>query len=271
MRGSAIHIGAWAVIALAAGCQFDPAGTGEGDPREQSADAGGLRPADAAAAEPDAGSDPGTLKSFRAARPPTLDGNAETTWLAAEPISFALTDAMKLVSVEEDYSWDGTVVFASLYDDDNIYFLFQVADSVLRDDSLLPYHDDAIELYLDAAGDGAGPYGDDDHWIAIQSTGVYQSFGPSGIDVTGSVETTDAGYLVEISIARADLGADGAAQLGFDVGMVDDDGLGADTAADAYGLWYVPDRPHCDDCCSEGPQAWCDTSMLGRLELVGEE
>ena len=275
MRGPLFHIAFTGALACLAGCGFDPTGASSGRDVEPDERPGGDEPGDPQdpGGEPDGGVAEigGVLESVAVGTPPELDGVVEAAWAAAPRIRYAMTEAMRTYNVHEDYGYDAAVEFASLHDAERLYFLFEVTDALLRDDSTQPYHDDAVELYLDAAGDGSGPYGEDDHWIVIQSSGTYRSYGPAEITISGAVEETAAGYRMELAIDRAELGAAVGSGLGFNVGLVDDDALGEDTAADAYGLWYAAEGPYCADCCEEedGPQAWCDTTLFGRLELEG--
>jgi hypothetical protein len=274
MRGSLFTMAlAGALGSLGAGCGFDPTGASSGRDVEPDERPGADDPGGPGGQGPDGGAaeQRGVLESARVARPPILGAELDAAWAAAPRVGFSMAEAMRFHNMHPDYSFDGAVEFASLHDDDRLYFLFEVTDNLLRDDSTEPYQDDAVELYLDAAGDGSGPYGEDDHWIVIRSTGYYRSYGPAEIQISGAVQITDTGYRIEVSIERSQLGAPAGSQLGFNVGLVDDDGLGGDTLADAYGLWYAAEGPHCASCCPEadGPQAWCDTSLFGRLELEG--
>lgn len=272
MRGIPYYM--WTVVVLA-GCSFQPAGGANGTAEPTSPDAGpsveGADAGDKTPTDPDAApAVSGVLESREVETGPTLDSEIEELWMQAEPIDFDVSDAMQTFQMHPDYGWDGSVRFRSLHDDDNLYFLFEVKDTLLIDDSDDAYEDDAIELYLDGNGDGSGPYGEDDHWLVIQSSGLYQSFGENPLALAGSVVANGTGYVIEISIPREDMGNGPSGTLGFNIGLVDDDGLGDDAAADAYGLWFVPSGPHCAECCdpSEGSQAWCDTSMLGSIELI---
>jgi hypothetical protein len=273
---TAIHtiVGACAV----AGCAFDPGGTQAGPGgRPAQADASPIDPGgspDGRTALPiDGGAEPltGMLLSPRTDLAPELDGVVEPLWEQATAVEYSMSSAAKTFNVQPGYGWDATVRFRSLHDDLLLYLLIEVVDGQLVDDSQVAFHDDAVELYLDGGGDRSGPYGADDHWLTVQSSGYYESFGSSSIKLDGGmVIPTATGYLVELRLLRDDLGMPPAAdRLGFDLAVIDDDDIG-DANADAYGLWFAADVAACDACC-DGPddgQAWCDTTRFGELVLV---
>ncbi len=223
-----------------------------------------------AGAEPDANNSAamGTLRSSPLAGVLELDGELDAQWQALEFRNFEIGDAQQLEAVG-NYVADASVRFASLYDDDKLYFFFEVTDDLLVNDSTDIYNDDSIEIYIDGLSDSSGPYADDDHWILVGASATYQSLGPTNIEIAGSINTTAIGYNIEISIDRSAIGAGTASELGFNIGLNDDDGEG-DTAVDAYGLWFLPDTTSCASCCNDSADnyAWCDTTRLGRLQFM---
>lgn len=217
----------------------------------------------------------GMLESPSTTTAPVLDGELDDVWDAATPVTFQIGDAMQALGVQADYGFDASVQFRSLHTASAIYFVFDVTDDVLIHDSADRADDDAVELYIDAAGDGTGAYGNDDHWLVIDSIGKFSSLGPTHMDIRTAEMDTETGYRLEVAIDRASLNAtpvDGGS-IGFDVALVDDDGLGGDDVADAYGLWYVKSGNHCPSCCpsEESTLASCDTSVLGQLILGAAE
>ena len=232
---------------------------------------------EADASSPDAGptGPTGMLESAATATAPVLDGDLDDVWDAATPVTFQIGDAMQQVGVQPDYGFDASVQFRSLHTASAIYFLFDVTDDMLVRDSADRADDDAVELYIDAAGDEGGPYGNDDHWLVIDSIGKFSTLGPAHMSIRTAEMDTATGYRLEVAVDRASLGATPAdgAMIGFDVALVDDDGLGGDDAADAYGLWYVKNGNHCPSCCpsAQPGAASCDTSVLGQLMLGAAE
>jgi hypothetical protein len=252
---------------------FDPIDPGNTLP---AADASAVSPDANRQLVPDAGAQPdasgsaamGTLRSNPLSGALDLDGELDAQWQAIEFRNFEIGDAQQLEAVGS-YDEDASVRFASLYDDDKLYFFFQVSDDLLVDDSTDLYNDDSVEIYIDGLNDSSGPYADDDHWIVVGASATYQSLGPTNIEVVGSITTTDVGYNIEISMDRSALGAGTASDLGFNIGLNDDDGSG-NSSVDAYGLWFLPDTNSCTSCCDDAADnyAWCDTTRLGRLQLM---
>lgn len=207
----------------------------------------------------------GTILS-RPAGDLAMDADA-SDWGAAIWTEFDIEDAALRANCIATYQPSTRVRFASLHDATYLYFFFQVSDSLLNTDGPYLYDDDAIILYLDAAGDRSGWYGWDDHKIAL-SDGYWQDYADSSseISLTGDYATTGAGYNFEIRIRKDSLGAAPlATNLGFDVMLADDDTYGE---TDCWGWWYIAPAPHCGDCC-EGDISYpgCDTSVMGRLVL----
>jgi hypothetical protein len=265
------------LLALTTACSFDSsttllAGGGGGDPANP--DAGSAPDADRQlnpdANQPDAnpGVAMGTLTSSPLSGALTLDGELDAQWQALQFRIYDIDDSEQIDAIGS-YQPDASVRFASLYDSDKIYFFFEVHDDLLIDNSSSIYNDDSVELYIDGLKDSSGPYSNDDHWIVVSANGTYQSFGPTNLPITGFISTTDVGYNIEIALERSSLGAGDASELGFNIGLNDDDD-GGDSDIDAYGLWYLPDTAACESCCADqgGNYAWCDTTRLGGLQLL---
>jgi hypothetical protein len=264
---------------LTSACSFDSTvklAAQDPDPTLPEADAAVASPDAARQLTPDAGAVPdantsaamGTLRSNPLDGVLELDGELDAQWQALEFRNFEIGDAQQLEAVG-NYVADASVRFASLYDDDKLYFFFEVADDLLVNDSENIYNDDSIEIYIDGLNDSSGPYADDDHWILVGANADYRSLGPTNIEILGSINTTAIGYNIEISIDRSAIGAGTAGELGFNIGLNDDDGAG-NTGVDAYGLWFLPDTNSCTSCCNNSADnyAWCDTTRLGRLQFT---
>jgi len=192
----------------------------------------------------------------------------EAAWQALTFVDFSIANAEQLEAIS-GYGNDASARFASMYDAGRIYFFIEVHDDLLVDNSENIYNDDSIELYIDGLNDRSGPLGNDDHWLAISAAGLYASLGPSQVDISGAILTTDVGYNIEIAFERSELGAGANSLLGFNLAINDDDGQGS-AAVDAYGLWKVPSEPICTTCCNgfADNYPWCDTTRLGQLQLV---
>src|SRR5690606_23163489 len=122
--------------------------------------------------------------------------------------AFDIADADHQHFIEPNYRPSASVRFASQHDDTYIYLMLVVTDDavVSRGDPL--YDDDSVSLFIDAAGDRAGPYGADDHEIVIGAAGTYVDYAAgSHAAVVGTVERTATGWLAEIGIQRDTLSA----------------------------------------------------------------
>jgi hypothetical protein len=273
-----------AALAMAGACKFDPGGTnaapaadagvvigfpdgapGEPDARPGPIDAGG---------EPDARrpADDGVVIAIAAAAPPVLVG-AFDDWEGAVFTSFAIRDADDLHRYHEDYVPSATVTFAAMHDDDFLYFAVIVVDDlIVTDNPQGPvFEDDAISLFIDARNDRSGPFGLDDHEIVVDAESTWEDYADAPPpDLDGEVVVDSSGFVLELAIDKRTLGvAVLGDELGFDIGVNDDDDLGGPDA-DAFGLWHVEEAARCPTCCTafEHAEAWCDTTVLGALRLV---
>jgi hypothetical protein len=158
--------------------------------------------------------------------------------------------------------------FALLHDAQYIYVAILVEDDVAASGGGQLFEDDGIALYLDAQHDASGPFGWDDHEIIVNHLGTWQDYAPAAaaVDLTGDLATTATGFTLEFRLAKGSLGATLGGELGFDLALIDNDGLGT-AGADSYGLWYVSGRPACPSCCAGTPEAWCDTTLFGTVVL----
>ncbi len=222
--------------------------------------------------EPDAMPQPttGTLYSFPVPNGVAinLDGMLGNGWQPSSFVEFTIAEAEQTIVIEDTYVADASVRFASMYDDQKIYFFLEVHDSLIVNNNTYAYNDDSIELYFDGLNNRDGPFGSDDFFIAMGSDGFYAT-GTNSIDIQGFARITPSGYNLELAFSRSDFGNAANTTLGFNIGINDDDGDGG-TGVDAYGLWHLPSTAVCTTCCSDqsGNYAWCDTTRLGQLVLM---
>ena len=277
MRGTAIHIGAAALLSLSAGgCSFDTSAFGGGG----GASDGGGAAADGAPLQADAGdrSDPdaappdaqvattGLIRCARTLVPPALDGAPLGPWQDAAFIQFAASDGELIADAHPSYAFDAEVSLACLHDDENLYFFAEVEDSQMVADSLSLREDDGIVLFLDGSGDRDGTYGEDDHALVVGAAAEVWDYGPGDLVPAGEVVITDSGYRVEIALDKPAIAPALPAELGFNLAIIDDDGKG-NSDRDVFALRHVPNPPACARCCEGQAQPWCDTTQLGSLEL----
>lgn len=215
---------------------------------------------------------PGTLFCVYASAEPVFDGDA-AEWDGAVWEHLDIAEAAQRTQVHESYANTASADFACMHDAVNLYFFVAVTDDSLVSDSYDIYEDDAVLLFIDAAGDRSGPFSTDDHYVAVGQDNTYSDYAApeaSAITLGGIVLSTAVGYSIEIRIRKNTLGAGTVGpELGFDLAISDDDGLG-DQAADCHGLWFVQDVAHCGTCCPAAPEPSCDTTLFGRLVLAAE-
>ncbi|RMH43223.1 MAG: hypothetical protein D6689_05615 [Deltaproteobacteria bacterium] len=258
---------------VAGACSFDPTAPGLPSRTGPDATAGG---GDSDAGLPDAASRPpadaeppppeeGVARSVRGT-PDVSDARFEE-WAGVPAYEFRMGDAADYHG-RAGYTPSARLTFASMHDDEHVYFALQVTDDQVVEGGSPLWTFDSVTLYLDAGGDRAGQLGADDHEITIGANAMYSDFTPSDprAKLSGTARRTADGYALEIGV-RIDSLADAPmpSTIGFDIAINDNDG----SSDAAFGLWYVNPGPHCEDCC-EGwshPEPWCDTTVFGRLIL----
>ncbi|MBI4511837.1 MAG: hypothetical protein HY698_19540 [Deltaproteobacteria bacterium] len=286
----------WGALALLAACTFDPSGLQDDTENvvPSQVDGGGAafldsgsivdRGSDSAA--PDARaprSDAGTARPDAA--PPESEGVVHACALSPEHvpildgrlgdwrnvhwITFSAENAGQVDVFAPDYRPSLLVALAACYTKRSLYFAVRVFDDQVVLDSSEPYEDDLVALFLDMEGDRSGPPGADDHVFWVTPEGACGRLASRGPNIDCAATRVSGGYLLE---ARVDVSPT-FPSIGFNVGASDDDGLANHPplsmgAADAFVLWYVPDTPACQECCTEDvyshdPQPWCDTTRMG--------
>jgi hypothetical protein len=275
MRGTAIHVVTVGLCTLV-GCSFDTGalggGGGDGDDSAGAADGAPGQPdgavSGADASSPDGGVPTAALMTCRFTQvPPALDGAPMGPWAQTPFIEFDSSDGQLIADVNPHYDFDAEVSFACLHDDENLYFFADVTDSELVSNSLALREDDGIAIFLDGSGDRGGTYGEDDHALMIGASAETWDYGPGDVIPTGMVVSKDGGYRIEIAIDKVAIAATLPEVLGFNLAIIDDDGMG-NSDRDLFSLRYVPDPPACPSCCEGQAQPWCDTTQLGSLQLL---
>lgn len=280
MRGTAIQAVTFCCLFAGAGCSFDSSAFGGGGGGGGGGDEGDVASADGAPPRPDgplsnhdAAPPDGAVESAssitcrRTEVPPALDGAPMGPWSSAAFIHFASADGQLVTDVHPNYGFDAQVSIACLHDDENLYFFADVTDSEVVSNSLSLREDDGIVIFLDGGGDRDGSYDQDDHALMVAAAAESWDYGPGTIDPAGTVVASDGGYRIEIAIDKVAIASALGSQLGFNLAIIDDDGMG-NGDRDLFSLRYVPNPPACASCCDGQAQPWCDTSQLGTLELL---
>lgn len=187
--------------------------------------------------------------------PPTIDGLSEAVWDAVVPQKVA-----KQLREGQVPASDLAAEFKLLYDAQFLYAFFEVQDDVHQADNLTqPYHDDAVEIYLDGHNDKADHYGSDDvqYIFGVDAQQVWAGNGAEmhpGIDFKST--RTEQGYRMELRMPWENLGVQTlpGMEIGFEV-HVDDDDDGRD--ADHVLAWH-----------SYSTNSWSDTSFFATVSLA---
>jgi hypothetical protein len=171
-------------------------------------------------------------------------------------------------TVDDEYDLFGE--WRALWDDNNFYYLIEVLDDELYDDSDgANENDDGLDLFFDTDnGDEATPDTDDldDFLLTIEysSGGVCELSGEKGSFPTLEVDEIEAvctesaeGYIIEAAIPLAVLDIPGGGTFGFGVRINDDD-VGGNRESQI--AWYMEDAGF-----------WNVPSALADVELGAEE
>jgi fibronectin type 3 domain-containing protein len=207
-----------------------------------------------ASATPDAGMADANIAEASSA--PTVDGAVDAVWSGAT--SYAMLNTLSGSAGGSDLSG----AWRALWDATNLYYLVEVTDESLWNDSANAWDDDSVELYIDADNSKGTSYdGVNDYQLVFRwnDPGVIHLGTNSATDTTGmdfAIEDTPGGYTCEVLVPWATLGVTPAAGefIGTDVHVNDDDDGGA---RDAKIAWYAT-----------ADNSWTDPSTFGTGELL---
>jgi endo-1,4-beta-xylanase len=118
-----------------------------------------------------------------------------------------------------------------LWDDENLYVLAEVKDSVLNKDSSDDYQQDSIEVFIDENNAKASAYEEDDKQYRINYENK-QSFNGTKCtaeNVTSDTFITEDGYRVVAAFKWTDITPEAGKYVGFDVQVNDADNSGKRT------------------------------------------
>lgn len=176
-----------------------------------------------------------SLHSTRFIAPPIIDGNL-SDWPAADSIDLNRNTAYSF-SGRIDSLDDLSAVIRSGWDEQKLYFAFQVTDDVvIGNDSSDVWRDDSVEIGIDGLHDQY-PWGWDDHQFTIVVDGRKTDRGAPATDVVARALAVTGGYNIEVAIPVAKLipGVPiSGTVMGFTIGIHDDDDGGN---WDAYLIW----------------------------------
>ncbi|MCF6157330.1 MAG: hypothetical protein E3K32_01885 [wastewater metagenome] len=185
-----------------------------------------------------------SLVAKRVTKSPFINGRlGESEW----DIS---TSATKVITGTPD----NEVHFGALWDDKNLYVGVKVLDNDLHNDSAEPWHDDTIEIYIDANYNHGMSYDKYDRQIMVRykDSTLFSKQEATGIEHAWAA--TPEGYNVEVAIPWSNLGITPSAgmKIGFDIQNDDDDNGGE---REHVTVWNGTEYNY------------CDTSAFGNLKL----
>ena len=160
---------------------------------------------------------------------PTIDGLVDSNWGSANS---QLINNVILGSVADGNDLSGS--FRTLWNANNLYVLVEVNDEAQQNDSgLSTWHDDSVEIYIDANNDKPTSYGSNDYQYRFTWTGsllrVEETKHNAIVGVSASRVATANGYTVEVMLPWSTLDQSSVtlgALLGLDVHINDDDNGG---------------------------------------------
>ena len=171
-----------------------------------------------------------------------------------------MTSELGSVDTEDDYY----VLFGSLYDDNNLYFYFQVTDDVLHYAETATWNTDAIEVYID------GDNSKENTWDGVNDYQITTPLMAQTIDdwvgtneyprdyIVFSIKETDLGWDLEYSIDLLELEI--VDEFGFDCALNDAD----DTGARETQVWFLEDGDRWNN-----PSAWKVAALGDMLPVSG--
>lgn len=150
---------------------------------------------------------------------PVIDGKKESAWILG-PDGYSIDTPL--------FAWQGaTGTVRVLWDEKNIYALFEVEDSVLNASSGSFHEQDSIELFLDEQNTKRDYYTSLAGQYRVNYEGLL-TFGtvPSESGVKAAASLTNKGYLVEIAIPLQSTASAGMI-FGFDAQINDSNAMGS--------------------------------------------
>jgi len=191
---------------------------------------------------------------------PIVDGIRESVWNEAEIVEFNHDNSVAAIGDYTD-SIDLKARVSAFWDVANLYFLFEVNDDNIVDDSAQLWHDDSVEIYIEGEKNSIGEYLAVDGKITIGVENQAMGYKSNGWDSAATIvrKITPSGYQIEFSIPFSVIGI--TPVIGHRLGVtlqVNDDDLGGDY--DTALIWHLADP--------NGAYPNSDTNQFGTLELI---
>jgi glycosidase len=182
---------------------------------------------------------------------PVIDGKIDALW-SQTPLLHVRIPVDQLTSLPAGKAAVASV--RALWDDDHLYFLFQVTDRAIGTSNGAPWEQDSVEIFLDENLARKRSYDDDDGQYRIGLNGNATgngTFRPKRV-VAVTRKTVD-GYVVEASIKPTVLRPHPGAKLGLELQVNDDPAVGSRKAVMKWS--------------DSTDNSWRDTSQFGTLHL----
>jgi hypothetical protein len=180
-----------------------------------------------------------------------IDGTAEDIWSAARQYKISNVIYSPVESAD-DLSAD----YRTMWDQENLYLFVDVRDDVLKNDSDDFYHDDAVEIFINAGNSNTIDYQYHFSWDKTNpSMGELKHNHTEGVEFV--LVTADNGYRLEVKFSWLALRIKPSTgtKIGLDVHVNDDDDGGE---RDSKLTWR-----------DKRDEAWTNPQALGTAELAG--
>lgn len=155
----------------------------------------------------------------------TVDGEIDDAWANAEDVPLSIVLGAKN---------EGSAKV--LWDEENLYVLFTVKDSVLNKDNENAWEQDSIEVFIDENNSKAGGYEPDDKQYRVSYENFLSFNGDQCVEenMKSAVKITDDGYIVEASFKWTDITPAAGDAVGLELQVND---AGADGARSGTLSW----------------------------------
>lgn len=161
--------------------------------------------------------------------------------------------SIPMETISQGYTLDGST-FKVLWDDEYVYVLFDVKDSVLNDQNANAYEQDSIEVFIDQNNAKSATYEADDGQYRVSFKNFVTFNGGEEEFFQSKTRLTLDGYIVEVACRLYSITPEEGDLLGFDVQI---------NEADASGI-----RTGIRNWCNATNMGYKDTSGLGLLQLL---
>ncbi|SCX91715.1 endo-1,4-beta-xylanase [Butyrivibrio sp. INlla14] len=179
-----------------------------------------------------------------------VDGDiSDAAWATAKEIPVAINNGAKASATAK-----------VLWDEENLYVLTTVKDSVLNKAASDAWEQDSVEVFIDENNNKSSAYQDDDKQYRINYENAYSFNGTKCVaeNVNSAAVVTEEGYVIEAAFKWTDIMAHVGAQVGFDIQVND-----ADAAGRRLGYLNWADK---------SGNGWSSPAVFGTIVLAdGEE